>query len=181
MKQIAFLFASGVFARYVNSICDRTAEQSWVYTAKSLPDIGHSLLPHLSKYYQWNDFPVFLLGLYALLRLREKHQLIKKMSIIWVLRAITCVSTILPSSFTNEMRQNPSTILHLNSAKFDSIFSGHAAFYCLVFRLFWKQDPHHAKIKFLFLFSVFSSLFAIASRFHYTVDVVLAWIIGYLI
>lgn len=139
-----------------------------------LPDIGHAYLPNLSKYENIIEAICFLPFLYLLyLSLKEeRYSVIKEFSFIFccltLIRTITYSVTILPSIYCYK----DESINTLGGCT-DCIFSGHTSFVILscLFLCHFKYS------KYILLFPIIPSLLIISARLHYTVDVILSWLI----
>ena len=92
--------------------------------------------------------------------------------IIQFMRAITMSSTILPSL---EHHNDKIRLGGLNGRGTEYIFSGHAVYACLSLIYLYKMGI--VKLPILIIYNLISQLIIILSRNHYTVDVILSWMI----
>lgn len=146
---------------------------------KPLFDVFHDLLPDLSSWVSFRDYvlPVFFLPLLIMDRRvvgTFVYMFIEGFMYIVTLKAITIFFTFLPPSNTKcaEKRQ-------LNHC-FHQIFSGHNSFTLLACILFCKLLPwarYKYAIAWQWVITVFYSFFILMTRAHYSVDVILSYII----
>ena len=149
---------------------------------RSLDDIIFNNTPNLHNYeYIVNIFILFLcLPLFYKIKIKNFITIFKYFSISTILRTITSCSTILPSitecRINNNNKNNISNYLigHCN----DKIFSGHTSFMIILFYVIYKNNLIKYKYLSIYGSTIFiNSLFIIITRAHYTVDVILAYII----
>ena len=102
-------------------------------------------------------------------------RVIQAMTIIQVMRVICAVTTVLPplKHYKDKYRLGG-----LNGSGTEYIFSGHASYAALTFLSLWEAG---VPIQLLVFYNILSQMCIILSRNHYTVDVVLAWIIAPLV
>lgn len=126
------------------------------------------------KYHYISDFLVFLEVLFGFAKLDTYSikEIFLIMSVIQVLRSICSISTILPplKNYHDKIR-----FYGVNGSGTEYIFSGHAS-YSAIFSLY-LYSKNILGLYILFLYNFISQFLIIVSRNHYTIDVVLAWII----
>jgi hypothetical protein len=144
-------------------------------------DLAHKLLPDIHEH-EWiiNVLPVVLVMWMVVLP--DSYDMLKTVLVLYMItlsiRALTAVSTILPK---HEKCQVGSKFLNIfqGGGCYDKIFSGHAAFVTLLLLVLLKAGHISALVFWLLLGS---TAFAIlATRSHYTVDVVLGILMSYLV
>lgn len=144
-----------------------------------LKDCGHELLPNLSHYPYIRDIvlPFFVLP-FILAFINKKNvmpcffEFWHYFLIIITLKAITIFFTYIPPS---------NTYCHLTRQLnhcYHQIFSGHNSFAFLSFLLYLKHDI----VSFLYIFLVICySILILMTRCHYSVDIIVSYIIVYLL
>jgi hypothetical protein len=150
---------------------------------KPLFDVFHDILPDLSSYVSFRDLviplffiPLVLLSWSSLGNL--VYEFVEGFMYLVTLKAITIFFTFLPPSNTRcaEKRQ-------LNHC-FHQIFSGHNSFILLLCILLtkylpWNRYKHVVTIQ--WVATVLYSIFILMTRAHYSVDVILSYIIVFLL
>lgn len=136
-------------------------------------DIVHNNFK-IIKYHYISDFLVFLQVLFGFVKLDiyTIKEIFLIMSVIQILKSICSVSTVLPplKNYRDKIRFGG-----INGSGTEYIFSGHAS-YSAIFSLY-LYSKNIVSLYILFLYNFISQFLIIVSRNHYTVDVVLAWII----
>ena len=135
-------------------------------------DIFHSILPDLHTYHYIIDF--IGLGLLLSLLFVSNNSLttefLAKFTIIMFIRAFTTIATILPKhKVCNDKIGIRSLLL---GGCYDKIFSGHTSFTLLLTLLYFRE--HIINLPLLIGINAVNILAIIATRSHYTVDVLLA-------
>lgn len=146
-------------------------------------DIGHKFLPDLSSYANKIEL---ILGIMLLLPiifilLNKNKQLSTEFLSFWLvllsLRALCVFITILPKNENcNDSYFNITNLI--NGHCYDKIFSGHTATAFLIVLLLYK----YGFVKNIFLITMyllFTSILLLISRGHYTIDIIMAFIITY--
>jgi len=136
-------------------------------------DIFHVILPDLYNYHYLVD----ILGLCAVISLafvstnEITNEFIAKFIIIMFIRAFTIISTILPKhdKCITDVGSLRSMIL---GDCFDKIFSGHTSFILLLTLLYYREHIIHLPM--LLGVNILNIFLILATRSHYTVDVLLA-------
>ena len=145
-----------------------------------LTDIIHDTFPSGAKYEKCIDILVLLLGLIVLLLVvlqkLDYMKVLKIVSICLILRSIMINVTVLPSPICDS--QNRTKVNAIGGCH-GCIFSGHTSLIILFSYLIYKCYP---KMKiFLLIYSILSSFLITITRSHYTIDVLVAWIVAYCI
>jgi len=130
-------------------------------------DVGFSILPDLSRYEYINDVMLlvpllFVMILWSKWSLDKRTSMILMLGMMYLFRAIALYATTYPSPKECKMRP-PFGFCN------DHMFSGHTSFNLVlssfVGRPLWPIWP------------MITSIMSVATRDHYTVDVVIAWLI----
>lgn len=100
-----------------------------------------------------------------------------KFLVIMLIRALTTISTILPKHEKCEHEFNIRNVL--SGGCYDKIFSGHTAFVALFTMIFYREDIINSWQ--FWLINIFNMGLITVTRAHYTVDVILGFIITYLV
>lgn len=105
-------------------------------------------------------------------RIEELHEFCYVMSIIQFLKMICSSSTVLPplKNYSDKIR-----LWGINGSGTEYIFSGHASYSAICFMMLLRSNY---SLPFLIFYNFFSQFFIIISKNHYTVDVLLGWIIS---
>ncbi len=143
-------------------------------------DLLHAALPDLHDY-KWmvNVLPI---GLLAFVFLQANGTTIFKEAILFlamilVLRGLTTISTILPK---HERCVEPDTVsLFLGNGCYDKIFSGHMSFVA-IFTLVLLGHGNISTTAFAGI-NLLQAALILLGRSHYTVDVILGFVLTYLI
>jgi hypothetical protein len=143
--------------------------------AAACPDVGHEMMPDLSAFVTLRDIvlPLFLI---PFLWVSEKKHFIKLavegFMYLVTLKAIAIFFTILPPS-------NPECAKNKRyNHCFHQMFSGHNSFVLLLCILYLKFLPPRQEIRIgLVTATILYSLFIIMTRAHYTVDVIVSYMI----
>jgi hypothetical protein len=134
-------------------------------------DITHDFLFAIPDYYI-SDIMILAQIIFStiILPFSEIEQIMAVMSIVQFFRCICASSTVLPplKKYNDKIR-----VGGINGSGTEYIFSGHAAYSCATFIYLWKVN---SKIP-LIIYNIISQYIICASKNHYTVDVILAWII----
>ena len=145
------------------------------HSSPALYDFGHNILPNLSTHERLIDLCPILLGLMVLYLIAfdniDGDALIKTMCLGFILRIVTTRATHLPSPICRGQTFTPNAI----GGCFDCIFSGHTFTTLLFANVIANARPCYAKL--MVAYSILSSVFIIASRSHYTIDVLVAWVV----
>jgi hypothetical protein len=179
IPDLCALFASQTFCNVLNKNMNERGASS---CKRPLEDILFQTLPDLRKHERLIDLvPIPLTALLVFICIKEPNKLDFKLLIrsIWIIcfsKMIMARSTILPSSICDGKRK----VFALGGCH-DCIFSGHVATTLVYLYSLYKIFPNeHLKYIFL-LFAILYSLFVISTRSHYTIDVIVAWMVAYLL
>ena len=135
-------------------------------------DIFHKILPDLHAYHYLVD----LIGLFAVLSMflvsndTLNTEFIAKFTIIMFIRAFTIISTILPKH--QVCTDNFDIRSYFLGGCYDKIFSGHTSFLLLLTLLYYRE--HIINEFSLIGLNAVNILLILATRSHYTVDILLA-------
>ena len=145
--------------------------------SKPLYDILHANFPNMSKYEKAIDFiPIVIGAAVAVLAIMSNSNvdiksLLNVLSYVLILRSITTIVTILPSPICGQKKVEAIGGCH------DCIFSGHTSMTLIFCYYMYLHNPY---LKWpLLLYSMIGSFLIIITRSHYTIDVLIAWIVVY--
>lgn len=160
------------------------SKQNKYYNKLELEDTGFKLLPKIDlKYNYIDDLMICLLVIPLFFYNINTSKFLQVIIITRILRLICMQSTILPSpdSKCEEYLDRKEKIIGryykiIFGRCNETIFSGHVSFMltCVLFLLPFINSI--MKI-FLYIYAIITSLVVISLRNHYSIDVVLAWII----
>lgn len=146
---------------------------------KPLYDFLHKVIPNLKRYELLIDLVPILLGvamlyLYMYDNLDEKliRDAIVYYSTLMIIRALVYSSTILPSPTCSKGQQNATT-----GGCHDCIYSGHTVATLILAYSLYQHNPDYLAA--LVVYCILGSLLIIGTRSHYTVDVIIAYIVVY--
>jgi hypothetical protein len=146
---------------------------------KPLYDFLHRVIPNLKRYELLIDLVPILLGvtvfyLYIYDNLEQKliRDAIVYYSILMIIRALVYSSTILPSPICSKRQRNSST-----GGCHDCIYSGHTVATLILAHSLYHHNPDYLGA--LMVYCILGSLLIIGTRSHYTVDVIVAYIVVY--
>jgi hypothetical protein len=136
-------------------------------------DFVHEYLPTVNSTYL-SDILVFSQVLVATLltNLEQLNEMLLIMSCVQFFRSICLASTVLPPlrSYEEKYRMGG-----LNGSGTEYIFSGHASYSALT--AIYLYNSNRVSIPLLTAYNLFSQYLIVATKNHYTIDVILAWII----
>lgn len=135
-------------------------------------DMFHKILPDLNDYHYLIDLIGFigLISLYFVSNEELTIEFFAKFTIIMFIRAFTIVSTILPK---HEICSDQFNIRsYFLGGCYDKIFSGHTSFTLLLTLLYYRE--HIINDFSLIIINIINILLILATRSHYTVDILLA-------
>jgi len=135
-------------------------------------DIFHSILPDLHSYHYIIDFIglALIISLFFVSNNSLTTEFLAKFTIIMFIRAFTTIATILPKDKVCD--ETISTRSLLLGGCYDKIFSGHTSFTLLLTLLYYRE--HIINLPLLIGINATNILAILATRSHYTVDVLLA-------
>lgn len=110
--------------------------------------------------------------LFILENMEELYEFCTVMSIVQCLKMICTSSTVLPplKNYSDKIR-----LWGINGSGTEYIFSGHASYSAVCFMILLRRNY---SLPFLIFYNFCSQFFIIISKNHYTVDVLLGWIIS---
>lgn len=137
-----------------------------------------SITPDLHEYSKFNDiFVVGLLISFLFVPTSIFKEFIGKFLLILLVRALTIVTTILPK---HEKCNDDLTWLQMMKGQcYDKVFSGHTSFVLLATLIFLREGFISLPVFFALNLAQITSI--ILTRSHYTVDIVLAVVITWLV
>jgi membrane-associated phospholipid phosphatase len=143
-------------------------------------DIIHLNTFDLNKY-TWiiNIIPLGLLG-YVLFGSKQSNlisEFFYKFLLILILRAIIAISTILPKHEKCEVKYDIQFILE--GGCYDKLFSGHTAIVTLLTLMFVREK--YISLSSFWILNIINMSLIILTHAHYTADVLLGFIITYLV
>ena len=152
-----------------NNIGDR------FYKGKNIElfDIFHQILPDLYSYGNiTNTIPSIFVGLYILLFLPSTLQIefLAKFIIILFILSFAIISTILPGH--NDCEVNPNILTTFIGDCYDKVFSGHTAMVLLLCLILYRE--HIISITNLISINLINILLILATRSHYTIDIIVS-------
>lgn len=160
--------------------------------ATSLPDIGFQLLPHINSMYS-NLMLVFFVIYYCLRFFRKKNsneiaRLIWCLTILFSFRLVTFLVTHFPPATSECIHKSDADPIIWNVVGFlmtknfnsclDYMFSGHVIYLITLYLSLSNLSKYLLENIFFFLYITISIITIIASRLHYTVDVMVAIILS---
>ena len=160
-----------IIAFISSSLCCMISSRFLKNHPDKIIDITHEYLPTIPDYYI-SDIMILLQILFSITHLPfgDLEEIMAVMSIVQFFRCICSISTVLPplKRYEDKVR-----IGGVNGSGTEYIFSGHASYACATFIYLWRAGYKHP----LAIYNFISQYIICASKNHYTVDVVLAWII----
>lgn len=143
-------------------------------------DILHYSIPDLQSYAVYND-TILVLTMISFLFVPNSVVILKeflgKFILIMAIRALTIISTILPKQDT--CNSDHTWISMFKGKCYDKVFSGHTAFVFLATLIYHRENilsfPALVGINLANITSI------LLTRSHYTIDVILAIVITYLV
>ena len=142
--------------------------------APPLQDFFHEILPDLSASVKWRDIilPLFFIPILFVKDIRQfLYFFIKGFSYIITLKAITIFFTFIPPS--NPRCAEKKEVNHC----FHQMFSGHNSLIVLLCILYITYIPNKSAHILFVLCTILYSVFILMTRAHYTVDVIVSYIV----
>lgn len=152
------------------------------FHVNSIFDVFHEYTPDFHK---WevvvNLIPFGILGclFFCGLSLDAIKEFAWKLLLIYIIRALTVITTILPKHEKCDYEVGSFSISTFIGGCYDKVFSGHMAL-TLLGTLIYYRENYISFSSFAFLNSL-EALLLILTRAHYTIDVLLAILITYLV
>ena len=137
-------------------------------------DLGFHLFPQISA--GWEQllafgFPLaYMYWTYCNQRQDLLDTFLKKCAVIMIIRSICILVTILPP----KQKCDLDILMFFHGGCYDKIFSGHIAYQLLAILRFRRTITNPKLIKLFIASVVFEAFLLIASREHYTIDIVIA-------
>lgn len=175
------IISLGVLAYVVTKIAQENADRvRYSYKCeRPLYDVLHNTIPNLKRYEVFVDvvpllLVVAVLYLYMYDNFDEKlfRDTITNISILMILRALVFSLTIIPSSFCS--RGGKSNAI---GGCHDCIYSGHTVATLILAYSVYQHNPQYQTA--LTMYCILGSLLIIGTRSHYTIDVIIAYIVVY--
>ena len=170
---LAFIFVSN----YLTHVFGKQFYESQTNNGKIF-DILHEITPDLHDYRAYNDI---ILGLtivsFFFVPFTLIQEFLGKFILIMFVRALTIVSTILPKHEKCEPKLD--WIQMVKGQCYDKVFSGHTAFVLLATLIFLREGI--IGLPMFFLVNLLNMTSIILTRSHYTIDIILAVVITYLV
>ena len=145
-----------------------------------LKDVLHQLLPNLSCYESAIDLLPPLIGGVVLALVWTDNEarprvpmLLYALSVTHLIRIVTTRVTILPSPICTASFRKPRAA----GGCYDCIFSGHTSTTLLLSYFVYRYVPRWRWP--LLAYCLAASLMIVATRSHYTIDVLVAWVVSY--
>ena len=144
-------------------------------------DLGHKYIPHTKNNYI-HDFVLILPLMLLLLPLLPLfpsndgfiYEFLYKLLIIFTIRHFTNILTILPK-INNEPKKELNNSDYIFGHCYDYIFSGHFASLLLFLLILNKYNL--ISLTLLIIFSIIYALLILALRFHYSIDIIVAFFV----
>jgi hypothetical protein len=164
----------------MNRIVQEIGHYHYTNSPDELYDIGWKYGPDLSKYSDAVNIIPTLIVL-SLFFLPTTDSILKefliKFTIIMLVRAMTTISTILPKDESCE--HEPSLQMFVAGGCYDKVFSAHTAFVALFTLIFLSKTFITTRL--FWLINLVNMAILVFTRGHYTVDVILGFVITYLV
>ena len=177
-----FLYAFTIISTYFH--IEYINNNTNIFDFDNLPDLIVDNLPDLSKskfFHKIVDYSLFAWCMPILINSQFKELSIfvfKMFSIILFLRTLTKSFTILPSQDNNCKNDSKDPFCYLNGYCNDKIFSGHTSISLLVIlTAIDNKIIDGYNIPLVIILHILYALLILASRNHYSVDVILSYII----
>jgi hypothetical protein len=168
------VFASNYFVQVLGDEFYKTDQKGKIF------DLLHITLPDLHEYKPYNYVIITLTAL-SFFFIPNPIPIVKefagKFLLIMVVRAITTIATILPKHDKCDTQMG--LLDYFKGNCYDKVFSGHTAFVLLATLIFWRQGI--ISPAFFYFINLLNMAMIILTRSHYTVDVILAVVITYLV
>lgn len=146
-----------------------------------LYDSGFQYIP-IIRFHFLDDvlvlLPVFL-GIYYKINFNE---FLFMLTVIYVLREITTSITLLPPTpFCFERSKDKASkseyITNISGTCNETIFSGHTSLMLLIFLFILPKIQSNLLKILIYIYAILTSIVIIGIRSHYTIDVIVAWVI----
>ena len=145
-----------------------------------LKDMIVDNLPDFSEFmylYDMMSLPPFILTLLYIKKMPISN-LIRNLSIIFTLRGICILTTSLPKFESCKIDYRDIKSMFTGGC-YDKIFSGHIAF-IITFILYLINYTEQKDYKIIYYFyAILASLLSFVTKSHYSIDVIISWIISF--
>lgn len=143
---------------------------------KEISDLGFDLIKEEDNIYRFNDFMVILLILWYAFKGKNKNLLFKLSSVLFFFRVIFMNITVLPQT----KEQCPKNrLLPFTGGCRDLVYSGHTSLSVLILLMLISEGSLSSYIGFSYISLLIYII--IKSRSHYTLDIVLGGIAGFMV
>jgi hypothetical protein len=176
---IAFVIGIIVFSSYVTDEIG-IAFYELQDNENKIFDMIHSITPDLHMHEDSvNIIPFCILLSFFFIPngLELSQQFASMFFIVCILRSLTIMTTILPKHEKCSKRFHWSNIFQ--GQCYDKVFSGHTSFVFLATLIFFKAEL--ISLPFLVLINFIEATAILLTRSHYTVDVLLAYMVSYMV
>lgn len=146
--------------------------------ARPLPDVFHDMLPDWSRYVHWRDvlLPIFFIPFLFVDNKQEfVYAFLDNFMMIVTLKAICIFFTYLPPSNPDCHKKK-----YLNHC-YHQIFSGHNSLVFLLYILYLQYTPFFKHHTIMLIPVVMYSVFILMTRAHYSVDILVSYIVVFLL
>ena len=154
---------------------------------KNIYDLGFNYIPRINNKYKYIDDVLILIIFIVMLFFKINYiNFISVYLIIRFIRMICMLSITIPPADKNCFKKQKVRQKSFKYIKFvaghcgETIFSGHVTFLLICILFIMPKVNNFFKIL-LFVYGLIGSILIIALRHHYTIDVVLAWVITILV
>ena len=183
MRHFLIIFGAIIFILLANYYTNEIGEAYYESEKKinTVFDVVHHYTPDFHEFGSLvNIIPLLLFG--SLFFVKNSVTLLEetvlKILLIHVIRSLTIISTILPKH-ENCNRKDSSFLTRLLGDCYDKVFSGHTSFVFLITLILLREN--YISLSTLFSINAMESIIILLTRSHYTIDVLLAYFITYLV
>lgn len=181
LRDSPYVIAIVSFIMLMNYIVQRVGEYHYSkHGNNKLFDLFHTILPKINpNSIIYNLIPASIL-IFTILQ-PNSSEIFKdffiKFALVMFVRALTIISTILPKDEHCDIKVDFFSLI--NGGCYDKVFSGHTALVTLLSLELYKYNA--LTIPAIIAIIAANSLILLLTRSHYTVDIVLAILISYLV
>ena len=187
--KLSYCVLGYIILAYLNSFIANNISLPEGVTPK-LFDVGHYLFPEISTFYP--DILFFSLLTYFIFRWRNNHDLLKAFFLIcsslFFIRLLTFPVTQIPPAFNEADCFKPSAdgpwiffTFYSSSTCVDYMFSAHAFHLTVISLITLYNSKNYFERILIPLSAIINLMIIIASRMHYTVDIVIGFVLSILI
>jgi hypothetical protein len=152
------------------------------FRVNSVFDLFHEYTPDFHKFeFLINIIPFAILGclFFCGLPLDSIKEFAWKLLLIYVIRALTVITTILPKHEKCNYEISTFSLTTFLGGCYDKVFSGHMALTLLGTLIYYREK--YISFSSFALINIVEAVLIILTRAHYTIDVFLAILITYLV